>query len=102
MKAVRVQYTVSEEYVESNKKNIEQVMADLRAMNNPGIKYSSFLFEDGKTFVHFAMYPDDETSQIVNDLPSFQKFRNELKASGPEVPPQSEKLNLVASAYDLF
>lgn len=102
MKSVRVQYTVKKEYVEQNQKNIRQVMSDLKALNNPGIKYSSFLLEDGQTFMHFAMYPDDATSQIVNDLPAFVKFRTELKASQPEVPPKSDKLELVASAYDIF
>ena len=59
MKAVKVQYTVKEEYVATNKNNIERVIHDLKAMNNSNIKYSSFLQEDGKTFVHLAFYPDE-------------------------------------------
>ncbi|MBT3188837.1 MAG: hypothetical protein HN736_13160 [Anaerolineae bacterium] len=102
MKAVKVQYTVKESYVATNKKNIEKVMADLRALNNPGIKYSAFLLGDGKTFVHFAMYPDDATMSIVGELDAFKKFRQALKESQPEVPPNAEDLNLVASAYDFF
>jgi len=102
MKAVKVQYTVKESYVETNKKNIEQVMTDLRALNNPGIKYSAFLLDDGRTFVHLAMYPDEATMAIVGDLEAFQKFRQALKESQPEVPPQAEDLNLVASAFDFF
>ena len=102
MKAVKVQYTVKEDFTEINKKNIAQVMNDLRKLNNPNIKYSSFTLEDGKTFVHFAVYPDEKTSQIVSDLPSFVHFRKELQASLPEVPPKAENLWLVASAYDFF
>ena len=102
MKAVRVQYKVKETFVETNKANIRQVMSDLKAMNNSGIKYNSFILEDGQTFMHFAMYPDEATSQIVNDLPAFVKFRTALKESQPEIPPQAEKLELVASAYDIF
>ncbi len=102
MKAVKVQYTVKESYVETNKKNIQQVMADLRELNNPGIKYSAFLLEDGKTFVHLAMYPDEETMSIVGNLAAFKKFRQALKESQPEVPPQADGLSLVASAYDFF
>ncbi len=40
---IKVQYSVIPEYVETNKKNITQVMADLQALNNDGIKYSAFL-----------------------------------------------------------
>lgn len=102
MKLVRVQYTVQDGYVAANQENIRRVMADLAALNNPNIKYSAFLLEDGKTFMHLAMYPDEETSQIVPNLPAFKVFREGLKASQPEIPPKAEKLELVASAYQLF
>jgi hypothetical protein len=102
MKSVKVQYTVKAEYAETNKKNIQKVMADLREINNPGVRYSAFVLDDGKTFVHFAMYPDEETMAIVSDLPAFQSFRQQLQESGPEAPPQAEDLNLVGSAYDFF
>ena len=97
-----MQYTVKEDYAETNKKNIEQVMSELRTLNNPGIKYSSFLLNDGKTFVHFGMYANEETMSIVSNLDSFKRFRQQLKESQPEVPPQAEDLNLVASAYEIF
>jgi len=102
MKVTRVQYTVQDGYVEANKRNIQQVMADLRQLNNPGIKYSSYQLEDGNTFMHFAVFPDEETSQILNNLESFNKFRKELKESNPESPPKAENLTMVASAYDWF
>ncbi len=102
MEAVKVQYTVREDYVETNKRNIEQVMTDLRVMNNPGIKYSSFILDDGKTFVHLAMYPDKETASILSELESFKKFRAELKDSQPEAPPSAENMQLVASAWAIF
>ena len=102
MEAVKVQYTVREEYVTTNKKNIERVMAELRSLNNSGIKYSSFTLGDGKTFVHFGMYADAESKSIVGELESFKKFRQELQESQPEVPPKAEDLSLVASAYEIF
>ena len=39
MKSVKVQYTVKAEYADTNKANISQVMADLRELAHPGIKY---------------------------------------------------------------
>lgn len=102
MKIIRVTYTVKPEYVEQNKANIEQVMRDLRDVKNPNAKYASYLEEDGITFMHFAQYPDEETAKILNDIPSFAKFRKGLKESGPVSPPKAVDLSLVASAYDIF
>ena len=102
MKAVKVQYTVQKSYTETNQKNIQKVMADLRELNNPGIRYSAFMLEDGKSFIHFAMYPDEETASIVNNLESFQSFRQQLKESQPEKPPRADNLSLVGAAYDIF
>jgi len=102
MKAVKVQYTVKAEYADTNKGNIRQVMADLQELANPGIKYSTFVLEDGKTFVHFGMYTDQEALEVVNNLPSFQSFREQLQASGPEAPPKGDDLNLVGSSYEIF
>ena len=102
MKIIRVTYTVKPEYVGQNKTNIEQVMKDLKAKNNSNTKYASYLEEDGVTFMHFAQYPDEEAAKILNDIPSFAKFRKELKESGLVSPPKAEDMSLVASAFDIF
>lgn len=83
MNAVKVQYTVKEAYVETNKRNIQRVIAELRELNNPSIKYSSFLLDDGKTFVHFGIYADEEAKFVVGDLDSFASI---LKIISPVHP----------------
>ena len=102
MNGVKVQYTVKQEYVEINKANIRQVMADLKEINNPDIQYSAFLLDDGQTFVHFVMRANDEAQKTVSELPSFQEFQRQLKESGPEAPPNAENLTLVGSSWDIF
>ncbi len=102
MKTVRVQYKVKPEYTETNKANIAVVMSDLRKLNDDGIKYSTFLFEDGQTFMHFAMFRDESGQKKLNDLESFKKFGAELRASGPLEPPKPETLSLVDSSYNIF
>ena len=102
MKAVKVQYTVKSEYADTNKRNIRKVMADLREIANPGIRYSSFVLDDGKSFVHIGVYSDQAALDVLNNLPSFQFFRDQLKASGPEVPPKADDLNLVDTSYEIF
>ncbi|MEO5893791.1 MAG: hypothetical protein ABIQ31_26280, partial [Ferruginibacter sp.] len=52
MKIVRVQYTTRPEYAATNQENIRQVVNELRALNHPGINYSTYLLPDGKTFMH--------------------------------------------------
>jgi hypothetical protein len=77
-------------------------MADLRDLTNQGIKYSAFALEDGRTFLHFGMYEDQEALDVVNNLPSFQSFRSQLKASEPEIPPKGDDLTLVDSSFEIF
>jgi hypothetical protein len=102
MNGVKVQYTVKEEYVETNKANIQQVMADLREINNPDIQYSAFLLDDGVTFVHLVMRANDEAQKTVSELPSFQEFQRQLKESGPEAPPNADPLTFVGSSWEIF
>ena len=102
MNGVKVQYTVKEEYVETNKANIQRVMADLKEINSPNITYSAFLLDDGKSFVHLVMRVDDDAQKTLSDLPSFQEFQRQLRESGPEVPPKAENLTLVGSSGDIF
>ncbi len=102
MKAVKVQYKVKPEYTDTNKANIAEVMSDLRKLNDNTIKYSTFISEDGQTFVHFAMFKDENGQRTLNELGSFKKFGAELKASGPLEPPKPETLTLVDSGYDIF
>ena len=102
MNGVKVQYTVKEEYVETNKANIRQIMADLREINSPDIQYSAFLLDDGVTFVHIVMRANDEAQKTVSELPSFQEFQRQLKESGPEAPPNAEPLTYVGSSWEIF
>ena len=102
MNGVRVQYTVKEEYVETNKANIQQIMADLREINNTDIQYSAWLMDDGKTFVHLVMRANQEAQKTVSELPSFQEFQRQLKESGLEAPPNAEDLTFVGSSWEIF
>ena len=101
-KIVRVQYTARQEYVEKNKENIRQVMSDLKAINNPGLKYGTYLAPDGKTFMHFSQFQTEAAHKVLMELPSFIKFQTELKASGPETTPKSEDMELVGASYEIF
>jgi hypothetical protein len=100
--AVKVQYTVKAEYVETNKKNIARVMSDLREVNSPDIRYSVFLLDDGKTFLHLVMRANDEAGSILSNLEAFRDFQRQLRNSEPESPPKAEDLTLVDTNWDVL
>jgi hypothetical protein len=102
MKVVKVTYTTRVEYTEQNKVNIKNVMADLQKQNNAGINYNACLSADGKTFSHTAFFKSDEDQKLLNELPSFKIFQEQLKSSGLEVPPKQELLTLVDSSTNIF
>jgi hypothetical protein len=102
MKIVRVQYTTTPEFAHTNKANIENVTKELRKLNHPGIKYGAWLLPDGKTFMHFDQFENEEAHQVLTALASFKKFADELWASKLEVEPKLELLSLVASSEDFF
>ncbi len=98
MKTVKVTYTTKAEYAEQNKSNIVQVMSTLQKINNPAIRYETFVGPDGKSFTHLATFQSDEAEQVLLTLPQFKSFQEHLKASGPETPPKQEILTLVGSS----
>ncbi len=102
MKIVKVMYTAKAEYAEQNQKNIQTVMADLQKLHHAGINYNACVGPDGKTFIHTAFFNADEDEKILLEMPSFKSFQQQLKASGPEVPPKQELLKFVGSSKDLF
>ena len=102
MKIVRVQYTTRSEYAATNSENIRQVVAELKTINHPGIKYSTYILPDGKTFMHLDHFENEDAHLVLQSLSSFKKFADELWASQLEVEPTLEFLTLAASTEELF
>ena len=101
MRAIKVEYTVKPEYVTANKTNIQKVMDELRALGDVGVLYSTYIKEDGCSFVHFSIHRDAEEPNIITSLAAFKAFSTQLKAEGLITPPQTLKLNMVAKSFDL-
>ena len=101
MKAVKVQYTVKPEYVETNKANILKVMEKLKANPITGMQYVSFILDDDQSFVHINMAQDQDTISKLSEIEEFKAFQSALKASQPISPPKAENLNLVGAGFDL-
>ena len=102
MKVIRVQYTTTAQYAPINQQNIAGIVAELKGLNHPGIKYGAWLLPDGKTFMHFDQCESEEAHEVLTSLQSFKKFADELHASGLEVEPELELLSLVASTETYY
>jgi hypothetical protein len=102
MKIVRVQYTTRAAFAPINQANIAGIVNELKQLNHPGIKYGCCLLPDGKTFMHFDQFESEEDHELLRSLASFNKFGDELWASGLEVEPKLELLTLVASTADFW
>jgi hypothetical protein len=102
MKIVKVTYTTKPEFVEQNMSNIKAVMNDLQHLNHSGISYNACLSSDGKSFIHTAFFNSEEDQKLLNELPSFKHFQEQLKSGGLEVPPKQELLTLVGSSNNIF
>ena len=101
MKAIKVEYTVKPEYVNTNKANIQKVMDELRALGDIGVLYSTYIKEDGCSFVHFSIHRNSEEPNIIPTLTAFKHFSEQLKAEGLVAPPQTVKLEMVGKSFDL-
>ena len=102
MKIVKVTYSTKPAFSEQNQSNIKNVMVDLQKLKYPGINYNACLSSDNKTFIHTAFFKSDDDQKLLNELPSFKYFQEQLRASGLEVPPKQELLTLVGSSNSIF
>ncbi len=100
MKAVRVQYIVNEDYVDTNKANVQAVMDDLRANPIEGMNYSTYYLGEGR-FMHLSVSSNPESGKLLSERESFAHFRSSLQQSSPVEPPKAEDMDLVASSQDL-
>ena len=95
-------YTVKEEYAAQNQEQISLVVEELRAMGRLDIRYSVYVEDDGKTFLHLLFCAIDEAEQVFFRLPSQQAFQAGLAAGHFEVPPTMTSLHLVGATSDLL
>jgi hypothetical protein len=102
MRATRVHYTTTAAFAPINQANIAGIVKELKELNHPGIKCSTWLLPDGKTFMHFDQFENEEAHDILISLKSFKKFDGELWASGLEADPILEHVTLVAATGEFY
>jgi hypothetical protein len=102
MKIVKVTYTTNASFSKQNQSNIKSVITDLQKANHRCIYDNACLLADNKTFILTAFFKTDEDQILLNDLPSFKSFQEQLKSGGLELPPKQELLTLVGTSKNIF
>jgi hypothetical protein len=99
---VKVTYTVKPDFIQKNQENINRFMVDFKKIGKNDFHYTSYLCEDGKTFVHLSHYQNKEIQKQLLEVRSFLSFQKQRDDSGLESKPQIEVMHLVASSRDIF
>jgi hypothetical protein len=102
MKIVKVTYLTKPAFAAQNSKNIENVMRDLRNLHNDGIFYHACNGPVENAFTHTAFFKTEEDHKVLNELPSFLFFQQQLKNNGFESGPKQELLTLIGCSTPVF
>jgi D-alanyl-D-alanine dipeptidase len=100
MQAIRVQYTVRDDYAETNAARVQAVMDELRATGQQGIQYTCFRVPDTATFIHLVVLEREELKGVVPGLAAFKVFREGLRENAVS-PPDNQPLGVIGTSYDL-
>lgn len=100
MRRVIVRYKVKSDRAEENLRLIEKVFAELAQSTPDGLRYASFIAEDGVTFTHFASIETEDGVNPLDHSPAFQTFQEGIR-DRCEVPPEAVQLKSVGS-YQFF
>ena len=74
MSTVIVRYKVKEDRAEENISYINAVFEALNKARPEGVRYASFVAEDGVSFTHIAAIETDDGNNPLPQLPEFQSF----------------------------
>lgn len=100
MKRVLVRYRVKAERADENQRFVREVFAQLRRERPAGVRYATFVLEDGVSFVHLASIEAADGSNPLTGLDAFRAFTARI-ADRCEEPPVTVPLHEVGS-YRVF
>ncbi len=93
-KVMMVRYKVKPDRAEENESLVRRVYAELRDAAPAGLRYATFVHEDGVSFVHVASSEGDRSP--LNDVAAFQDFQRNIDERCDE-PPAPARLREVGS-----
>jgi quinol monooxygenase YgiN len=100
MIAVKVAYTVDEQFVNRNIEMIQSFLTDFKALDSTQFDYSVFQSKDNITFTHVSKYANKEVQSKLLGTPSFLHFQ-EQRDKHLTSEPRIEILNFIGSSENL-
>ncbi len=97
MISVKVTYTVKDHFIDQNIKNVHSFLKDFESLKNDNFRYSIYVLENKKTFVHLSEYEDQIIQQELLNVPSFLSFQNQ-RDENLETAAVVELLNLIGTS----
>lgn len=101
MIAVKVEYTVNEDYAAANRDLIQAFLNDFKDLDGTQFLYSVFSIQGSNAFVHLSQYKNKEIQQVLLNTPSFlyfQEQRDKNLASEPVI----ETLEYVGGSKEIL
>lgn len=90
-----IRYKVRPERADENAALVRDVFAWLNRDRPDALHYATFRLPDGVSFMH-VVYETDQPGRILNEVPAFQAFVNDIAARCDE-PPVVTELSVVGS-----
>lgn len=100
MSKVIVKYKVKADKASENIDYIKKVFSALKESSPEGLRYTSFVLEDGLTFIHIASIETEDDSNPLMAIPEFQAFIADIGSRCDE-PPQPSPAEMIGS-YGVF
>jgi hypothetical protein len=96
MKRVLVRYKVKVDKANENKEYIRKVFEELKQTGPKGLRYASFIQDDGQSFVHIASIETEDNKNPLAESPAFKDFQAGIKDRCEE-PPVAVDMNEIGS-----
>jgi len=96
MKQVIVRYKVHADRGQENIDFVKAVFDELKSTSPTGIRYATFVAEDGVSFTHIASTETADGSNPLAATDAFKAFRADIR-DRCEIPPATTTVSLVGS-----
>ena len=96
MSTIKIEYTVNDDYVETNIKNIKTVIQELKELNVQDVRYT--IYHSGGSFTHIAESTNGEPGDTIGKLAAFTTFREMMK-DHLVAPPKQTAIELVDRSH---
>jgi hypothetical protein len=80
MSTIMVRYRVKRERAAENAELVRAVYAELARTEPTGLRYATFVLEDGVSFVHVASVETEDGHNPLRDVKAFADFQRDIAA----------------------